>query len=74
MLVCMLTNVCADKFSCFLFIYDRFLFVLLSGVTACFPILAAYICGKQAVPLYDGSWTEYFLKGKPENKILPGDN
>ncbi|KAI0228202.1 3-mercaptopyruvate sulfurtransferase [Lamellibrachia satsuma] len=45
-----------------------------SGVTACFPILAAYICGKQAVPLYDGSWTEYFLKGKPENKVLPGDN
>ena len=47
--------------------------VLSVGVTACFPVLGAYICGKPAVALYDGSWTEYFLKGNDDNKILPGE-
>ena len=45
-------------------------FVLRLGVTGCFPVLGAYLCGHEAVPLYDGSWTEYFLKGKPENMVL----
>ncbi|KAK2186263.1 hypothetical protein NP493_207g01043 [Ridgeia piscesae] len=40
------------------------------GVTACFPVLGAYLCGHEAVPVYDGSWTEYYVKGKPENMVL----
>jgi len=44
--------------------------VLRSGVTGCFTVLGAYLCGHEAVPLYDGSWTEYSVKGKPENMVL----
>ncbi|KAK2186258.1 hypothetical protein NP493_207g01015 [Ridgeia piscesae] len=40
------------------------------GVTGCFTVLGAYLCGHEAVPLYDGSWTEYSVKGKPENMVL----
>ncbi|KAI0228199.1 3-mercaptopyruvate sulfurtransferase [Lamellibrachia satsuma] len=40
-----------------------------AGGAACFAVLGAYICGKRAVPLYNGSWTDYFFNGKPENKI-----
>ena len=41
-----------------------------SGVTACFGILAAYLCGTRDVALYDGSWTDYFFNGKPENMVF----
>ncbi|GAB3027020.1 3-mercaptopyruvate sulfurtransferase [Bowmanella dokdonensis] len=30
-----------------------------SGVTACIPLLAAYICGFHRLALYDGSWAEW---------------
>ncbi|XP_077979497.1 thiosulfate sulfurtransferase-like [Glandiceps talaboti] len=38
-----------------------------SGVTACSLVLAAYLCGKTDVPLFDGSWNEYSDRAKPEN-------
>ena len=31
-----------------------------SGMTACSLALAAYMCGKQDVSVYDGSWMEYY--------------
>jgi len=31
----------------------------ITGVTACSVALAAYICGKQDVAIYDGSWNEW---------------
>ncbi|KAL8221968.1 UNVERIFIED_CONTAM: hypothetical protein K2H54_074723 [Gekko kuhli] len=33
------------------------------GVTACHIALAAYLCGKPDVPVYDGSWSEWFPRG-----------
>ncbi|KAL5019335.1 hypothetical protein ScPMuIL_005057 [Solemya velum] len=40
-----------------------------SGVTACCLALAAHICGLRDVPVYDGAWTEWFLKAKPDQKV-----
>ncbi|WP_438864077.1 3-mercaptopyruvate sulfurtransferase [Neptunicella sp.] len=37
----------------------RLIFSCGSGVTACIPMLAAYLCGFQHLALYDGSWAEW---------------
>lgn len=33
-----------------------------TGMTACTIVLAALMCGKVDVPVYDGSWMEYYFK------------
>jgi len=33
-----------------------------TGVTASVVGLAAFLCGKRFCPIYDGSWTEYYLR------------
>eukprot|EP00058_Branchiostoma_floridae_P010042 XP_002595530.1 hypothetical protein BRAFLDRAFT_103518 [Branchiostoma floridae] len=40
-----------------------------SGMTACGLVLAAYLCGKEDVPVFDGAWVEWFKRAKPENII-----
>ena len=37
-----------------------------AGITACQVVLAAYLCGKEDVPVYDGAWTEWFQRAKPD--------
>ncbi|XP_013868310.1 3-mercaptopyruvate sulfurtransferase [Austrofundulus limnaeus] len=44
-----------------------------SGVTACHIILAAHRLGHPGVPLYDGSWVEWFKRASPENIISEGE-
>lgn len=45
-----------------------------SGISACLVALAAYVCGKEDVPVYDGSWTEWYKRAKPEQmKNVPTD-
>nr|XP_060632971.1 thiosulfate sulfurtransferase-like [Anolis sagrei ordinatus] len=39
------------------------------GVTACHIALAAYLCGKPDVAVYDGSWSEWFRRAPPELRI-----
>lgn len=39
------------------------------GVTACHIALAAYLCGKPDVAIYDGSWSEWFRRAPPEHKL-----
>uniref|UniRef100_G1TED0 Sulfurtransferase n=2 Tax=Oryctolagus cuniculus TaxID=9986 RepID=G1TED0_RABIT len=43
-----------------------------SGVTACHVALGAYLCGKPDVPIYDGSWVEWFMRARPEDIISEG--
>ncbi|XP_077980540.1 3-mercaptopyruvate sulfurtransferase-like [Glandiceps talaboti] len=38
-----------------------------SGVSACCLVLAAHLCGKDDVSVFDGAWVEYFHTAKPEN-------
>lgn len=40
-----------------------------TGVTACCLVLAAYLCGKQDVCVYDGSWLEWYMRSKPEQRV-----
>ncbi|XP_050393081.1 3-mercaptopyruvate sulfurtransferase [Patella vulgata] len=40
-----------------------------SGISACSIALAAYLCGKDDVAVYDGSWTEWYQRAKPEQKV-----
>ncbi|GCB64909.1 hypothetical protein scyTo_0007606 [Scyliorhinus torazame] len=40
-----------------------------TGVTACHVALGAYICGKEDVMIYDGSWVEWFTRADPSNII-----
>lgn len=40
-----------------------------SGVTACCIVLAAHLCGKDDVAVYDGAWLEWFKRSKPEQRI-----
>ncbi|XP_062295322.1 thiosulfate sulfurtransferase-like [Scomber scombrus] len=40
-----------------------------SGVTACHMVLAAHLCGSPGVPVYVGSWYEWFTKAPPEHVI-----
>ncbi|XP_037544795.1 3-mercaptopyruvate sulfurtransferase [Nematolebias whitei] len=40
-----------------------------SGVTACHIVLAAERLGSPGVPLYDGSWCEWFQRAEQENII-----
>ncbi|KFP33102.1 Thiosulfate sulfurtransferase, partial [Colius striatus] len=39
------------------------------GVTACHIALAAFLCGKQDVAVYDGSWSEWFHRAPPRYKV-----
>ncbi|XP_014665789.1 PREDICTED: 3-mercaptopyruvate sulfurtransferase-like isoform X2 [Priapulus caudatus] len=41
------------------------------GVTACFISLAAFLLGKKDVPVYDGSWNEWFPRAKKEHINIP---
>ena len=34
----------------------------ISAMTACSFALAAFMCGKEDIPVYDGSWMEYYDK------------
>ncbi|OCT83186.1 hypothetical protein XELAEV_18025723mg [Xenopus laevis] len=43
-----------------------------SGVTACHVALAAFLCGKEDVSIYDGSWVEWYMRAKPEDVISEG--
>ncbi|XP_076458230.1 3-mercaptopyruvate sulfurtransferase-like [Babylonia areolata] len=37
-----------------------------SGIWACHLALAAYLCGKEDVAVYDGSWVEWYLRTGPD--------
>ncbi|XP_006885177.1 PREDICTED: thiosulfate sulfurtransferase-like [Elephantulus edwardii] len=39
------------------------------GVTACHIALAAYLCGKADVAIYDGSWSEWFRRAPTETCV-----
>lgn len=39
-----------------------------SGISACLVALAAFECGKDDIAIYDGSWTEWYLKAPSELK------
>ncbi|KFV68917.1 Thiosulfate sulfurtransferase, partial [Dryobates pubescens] len=39
------------------------------GVTACHIALAAYLCGKRDVAVYDGSWSEWFHRAPARYKV-----
>ncbi|KAM9306055.1 thiosulfate sulfurtransferase-like [Gastrophryne carolinensis] len=39
------------------------------GVTACHLALAAHLLGKEDTAVYDGSWSEWFHRAKPEHKV-----
>lgn len=43
-----------------------------SGVTACHVALGAYLCGKPDVPIYNGSWVEWYMRAQPEEIISEG--
>ncbi|XP_060245085.1 3-mercaptopyruvate sulfurtransferase isoform X1 [Meriones unguiculatus] len=43
-----------------------------SGVTACHVALGAFLCGKPDVPVYDGSWVEWYMRAQPEHIISEG--
>lgn len=43
-----------------------------SGVTTCHVALGAYLCGKPDVPIYDGSWVEWYMRAPPEDVISEG--
>ncbi|XP_041634290.1 3-mercaptopyruvate sulfurtransferase-like [Cheilinus undulatus] len=43
------------------------------GVTACHVALAAHILGHPGVPIYDGSWSEWFKRASPELIISEGE-
>lgn len=36
-----------------------------TGVTSCHIALAAYLCGKEDVMVYDGAWVEWFTRADP---------
>lgn len=40
-----------------------------SGVTACNIALAAYLCGKEDVAVYDGSWVEWYKRSTPDQRV-----
>lgn len=44
-----------------------------SGVTACCLAFAAFLCGKEDVPVYDGSWNEFYLRSSPNLRFCPSD-
>uniref|UniRef100_A0A672I7B0 Thiosulfate sulfurtransferase n=1 Tax=Salarias fasciatus TaxID=181472 RepID=A0A672I7B0_SALFA len=45
-----------------------------SGVTVCHMVLAAHLCGVPGVPVYVGSWFEWFSKAPPEHKLSEAKN
>ncbi|XP_075070410.1 thiosulfate sulfurtransferase-like [Mixophyes fleayi] len=40
------------------------------GVTACHLALASFLLGKEDTAVYDGSWSEWFHRAKPEHKVF----
>ncbi|XP_067875622.1 3-mercaptopyruvate sulfurtransferase [Heterodontus francisci] len=44
-----------------------------SGVSACHVALAAYLCGKEDVMIYDGAWMEWFKRADPSYIISERD-
>lgn len=45
-----------------------------SGVTACHMVLAAHLCAVPGVPMYVGSWFEWFSKAPPEHILSESKN
>uniref|UniRef100_UPI000BA9F92B Sulfurtransferase n=2 Tax=Mus musculus TaxID=10090 RepID=UPI000BA9F92B len=43
-----------------------------SGVTASHVVLGAFLSGKSDVPVYDGSWVEWYMRAQPEHIISEG--
>ncbi|XP_029445927.1 3-mercaptopyruvate sulfurtransferase-like [Rhinatrema bivittatum] len=43
-----------------------------SGVTACHVALAAFLCGKENIAIYDGSWVEWYNRARPEDVVSEG--
>nr|XP_057944234.1 3-mercaptopyruvate sulfurtransferase-like [Doryrhamphus excisus] len=43
-----------------------------SAVTACHLALAAHECGHPGVSVYDGGWSEWYVRAMPENIISEG--
>ena len=41
---------------------------IIVGVTACVLVLAAHLCGKEDVNVYDGAWVEWFKRSTPEQR------
>ncbi|XP_053568900.1 thiosulfate sulfurtransferase [Bombina bombina] len=39
------------------------------GVTACHIALASFVLGQEDTAVYDGSWSEFVHRGKPEHKV-----
>ncbi|KAG9471980.1 thiosulfate sulfurtransferase-like [Eleutherodactylus coqui] len=44
------------------------------GVTACHLALASFLLGKEDVSIYDGAWSEWFHRAKPEQKVFEKRN
>ncbi|XP_044150342.1 thiosulfate sulfurtransferase-like [Bufo gargarizans] len=44
------------------------------GVTACHLALASFLLGKDDTAVYDGSWSEWFHRAKPEHKVFERRN
>ncbi|GFN98344.1 sulfurtransferase [Plakobranchus ocellatus] len=45
-----------------------------SGISACILALAAHLCGNDDVAVYDGAWTEWYLRAPAELKLnVPKD-
>ncbi|KAM3928700.1 thiosulfate sulfurtransferase-like [Leptodactylus fuscus] len=44
------------------------------GVTACHLALASFLLGKEDTAVYDGSWSEWFHRAKPEHKVFEKRN
>ncbi|KAM3598453.1 uncharacterized protein V6R79_018197 [Siganus canaliculatus] len=40
-----------------------------SALTVCHLVLAAHLCGAPDMPVYDGSWVEWFIRAPPEHVI-----
>lgn len=45
-----------------------------SGISGCMVALAGYLCGNENVAVYDGAWTEWFKRARPDQmKNVPSD-
>lgn len=53
----------------------KYYILFLLGISGCMLVLAAYVAGKEDVALYDGSWTEWYLRAKSDqmNEVPEGD-
>ena len=54
-------------------VYWFYWFFIVVGITACTLAFAASLCGKDDVAVYDGSWTEFYLRSTPKQRVCPTD-